>query len=79
MAETSEHGGAAITQSEVVGWIATEQGAHSFPSATGLGPAVPAEKRRYTLRVRCVVFLCVVDGSQQVRQSNAQPSTRPEA
>lgn len=34
MAETSEHGGSSI-QDEEVGWIAVQQGAHSFQAATG--------------------------------------------
>ena len=34
MAETSEHGGSSI-QDEEVGWIAVQQGAHSFLAATG--------------------------------------------
>ena len=37
MAETSQHGGLNI-QDEEVGWIAVQQGAHSFQAATGAGP-----------------------------------------
>ena len=35
MAETSEHGGSAVTQDEEVGWLAIQQGVHTFQAASG--------------------------------------------